>query len=64
MIINFRISKKIYLWTSIVFLTLAGGGCAHEEIAPPPKELTATEKARLQVEIANGALVEGDPTGA
>jgi len=31
---------------------------------PRAKSLTSTDRARMQIEIANGALVEGDPTGA
>jgi Tfp pilus assembly protein PilF len=37
-------------------------GCATGE--PKRKELNRTEKARLLVQVANGALREGDPTGA
>lgn len=32
--------------------------------APPKKQLSKHERATLFVELANGALVEGDPTGA
>ena len=37
-------------------------GCATR--GPVPRVLTKVEKARMFVEIANGALVEGDPTAA
>jgi Tfp pilus assembly protein PilF len=53
-------------WSLFLGLVLAfnlfGSGCAEAPVKK--RELTSTEKARLQVEIANGALVEGDPTGA
>lgn len=50
----------------VVFLsgvTLGVIGCATSETAPP-KSYTNTEKARMIIEIANGALAEGDATGA
>lgn len=37
-------------------------GCASS--SPPTKTYTHTERARMLVEIANGSLIEGDPTGA
>jgi Tfp pilus assembly protein PilF len=37
-------------------------GCSTGEVQQ--RELTKTERARMFVQIANGALVEGDPTGA
>lgn len=42
-----------------LFLT----GCGTTKLQKK-REYTSTEKARMLIEIANGALVEGDPTGA
>ena len=54
------VNRGIFLF--ILICMGAGFGCATP--APETKKLTKTERARLLVEIANGALVEGDPTGA
>jgi Tfp pilus assembly protein PilF len=39
-------------------------GCATEPEQTTHKELDSTEKAVMLIKIGNGALVEGDPTGA
>lgn len=53
------------LQVGVFFLTLLGGmGCASTPDPVKAKELSHTERARMFIEIANGALVEGDPTGA
>lgn len=49
-------------------LILGLGACASTQRSPsgsgPRKELTHTERARMMIEIANSALVEGDAIGA
>ncbi|MBI2712670.1 MAG: tetratricopeptide repeat protein [Bdellovibrio sp.] len=39
-------------------------GCSTTEVVNEHRNYTNTEKARMVVEIANGALAEGDPVGA
>lgn len=52
------------LWVVVgLFISLFTFACASGEISQK-KELSRTQKARLLVEIANGALLEGDSTGA
>lgn len=46
----------------ILCLCVVLTGCASP--TPEKKEITPREKARLLTEVANGALLEGDPTGA
>ncbi len=45
----------------LMMITLSIVGCSS---LPPQKELTHTERASKLLEIANGALAEGDSTGA
>lgn len=53
-----RLKFSISIW-----LVLVLGACSSPETAPH-KEYTENEKAKLLVEVANGALAEGDWTGA
>jgi Tfp pilus assembly protein PilF len=46
----------------IIFLQIILQGCATGGTSP--KVLTKVDRARMFVEIANGALIEGDPTAA
>jgi type IV pilus assembly protein PilF len=55
--------KVFSSWVFFVFpFVLVLQGCATQ--GPQPKHLTKVDRARMFVEIANGALVEGDPTAA
>ena len=49
------------LW--IAFIAGWGMGCGTPQTTPQPKEYSKTEKARMLVELANGALAERDATG-
>jgi Tfp pilus assembly protein PilF len=53
--------RVITLCLSLLVLTSCATGSTKSDKG---KKLTATERARLHVEIANSALYEGDPTGA
>jgi Tfp pilus assembly protein PilF len=55
-------APALLLGVRAVFLVVVWTGCATQ--APHHKELSKTERARMLVEVGNGALVEGDPTGA
>lgn len=61
---NLPILKIRFFFNSVLLCTLfaLGIGCANTPHSK--KSLSQTERARLIVEAANGALVEGDPTGA
>jgi len=60
-----KMGLRFMLGMPVAFLMtfgMIGIGCASS--GGKTKEYTNTEKARMLVEIANGSLVEGDPTGA
>ena len=54
---SFMSHKGIFVFLAYSTLVL---GCA----SATKKELSAADRARLLVDIANGAILEGDPTGA
>lgn len=57
-----RFQGKYRFFLVVTFLALAG--CSSASKKDEKKELSPTEKARIFIGMANGALVEGDATGA
>ncbi|HLE00756.1 MAG TPA: tetratricopeptide repeat protein [Bdellovibrionota bacterium] len=57
---------RILLAKASIFVALLsfGSACATSSTSSEKKPLTKSERARLLVEVANGALLEGDPIGA
>jgi Tfp pilus assembly protein PilF len=55
-------SEMSLKWIGVIFLMSLGMACATTERGS--KSLTQSERAKMLVEVGNGALLEGDPTGA
>ncbi len=64
MLLMERVSNRRVAFRGPLLLALAVLGFATGCSTPAKRELSSQDRARLHVEIANGALLEGDPTGA